>query len=86
MISGRPGAELLSLDEDSIWSGGPMNRKNPTTLATLPIVRDLLDQGRIIEASRRLLGGMSATPISPRAYQPLGDLTLDFGHSGNITD
>ena len=29
MVYGRPEAELLQLNEDSVWSGGPRNRVNP---------------------------------------------------------
>lgn len=62
-----------------------MERMNPNALATLPRVRALLDAGEIITAGSVALDGMAAIPTSPRAYQPLGDLTLDFGHSASVT-
>lgn len=57
---------------------------NPAALATLPKVRALLDVREIIAAGTAALNGIAAIPTSPQAYQPLGDITFDFGHSGNI--
>lgn len=70
--------EQFQLNEDSLWSGGPERRLNPDAAATLPKVQKLLRQGRLPEAEQLALDGLSSTPCGMRAYQPLGDLTLDF--------
>lgn len=58
---------------------------NPASLETLPKVRALLDAGNITTAGSTMLNGMAAIPTAPRMYQPLGDITFDFGHSTNVT-
>lgn len=85
MFFGTASKELVSLNEDSIWSGGPMERINPRALATLPQVRAQLDAGNIIQAGSTMLNGMAGVPTGPRMYQPLGDITFDFGHSSGVT-
>lgn len=85
MIFGITGKELIQLNEDSVWSGGPMERMNPNALATLPKVRALLDAGDIVAAGSAALNGMAGNPTGPRSYQPLGDITLDFGHNSGVT-
>ena len=70
--------EQFQLNEDSLWSGGPMHRLNPDAADTLPKVQALLRQGKVPEAERLALNGLSSTPCGMRAYQPLGDLILDF--------
>lgn len=45
MIYGDPEHEIMQLNEDSIWYGGPMDRINPDALPNLEKVRRLiLDQ------------------------------------------
>ena len=78
MQFGGVARERFQLNEDSLWSGGPMHRLNPDASATLPKVQELLRQGRLPDADRRALDGLASTPCGMRAYQPLGDLTLDF--------
>ena len=78
MQFGGVARERFQLNEDSLWSGGPMHRLNPDASATLPKVQELLRQGRLPDAERLALDGLASTPCGMRAYQPLGDLTLDF--------
>lgn len=82
MIFGGAGRELLKLNEDSMWYGGPMSRVNPDALATVAKVRELLFAGRIAEAERFATRGMAGTPESQGHYLPLADLELVFDHGG----
>ena len=45
MQFGGVARERFQLNEDSLWSGGPMHRLNPDASATLPKVQELLRQG-----------------------------------------
>ncbi|RIX59229.1 glycoside hydrolase family 95 protein [Paenibacillus nanensis] len=81
MLFGRTGQERIQLNEDSVWSGGPMDRNNPDALEQLPEVRRLLTEGRLAEAQRLAAMALSGTPESQRHYEPLGDLLLEFGHN-----
>ncbi|MFC4098231.1 glycoside hydrolase family 95 protein [Paenibacillus xanthanilyticus] len=80
MIFGRTSEERIQLNEDSVWSGGPMDRNNPDALRHLPEVRRLLVEGRLAEGQRLAAMALSGTPESQRHYEPLGDLMIEFGH------
>ncbi|TYP76816.1 glycoside hydrolase family 95 protein [Paenibacillus methanolicus] len=80
MIFGRTSEERIQLNEDSVWSGGPMDRNNPDAPRHLPEVRRLLAEGRLAEGQRLAAMALSGTPESQRHYEPLGDLMLEFGH------
>ncbi|RYP66355.1 hypothetical protein DL771_007861 [Monosporascus sp. 5C6A] len=61
-IHGYTDQELIRLNEDSIWSSGPIDRVNPKALSALP-------------------ANFIGTPTTDmRAYQPAGELRLDFPH------
>lgn len=51
MVFGRLGGERISLDEDSIWYGGPRDRNNPDALSNLNEIRRLLFEERVAEAA-----------------------------------
>ncbi|GIP43503.1 alpha/beta hydrolase [Paenibacillus sp. J45TS6] len=80
MIFGRTHVERIQLNEDSIWSGGPMIRNNSDALHHLPKIRQLLHEGRLSEAEKLAAMSLPGTPESQRHYEPLGDLTMEFGH------
>lgn len=80
MIFGRTAEERIQMNEDSVWSGGPMDRNNPDALQRLPEIRQLLAEGRLAEAQRLASMALPGTPESQRHYEPLGDLQLEFGH------
>ena len=44
MFYGDPECERIHINEDSVWSGGPRDRNNPTAKEMLPILRRLLQE------------------------------------------
>lgn len=78
MIFGGVLRELLRLNEDSVWYGGPSDRNNPDALTYLPEVRRLIREGRIAAAERLATMALMGTPESQHPYQPLGDLELQM--------
>ncbi|MFP4976961.1 glycosyl hydrolase family 95 catalytic domain-containing protein [Paenibacillus sp. CN-4] len=81
MIYGRTAEEKLSLNEDSVWYGGPRDRNNEDALPNLPRIRKLILEGKLREAEELAAMAMSGLPESQRHYLPLGDLLLSFaGH------
>jgi alpha-L-fucosidase 2 len=84
MIFGRPENELIQLNEQTLWSGGPVNRNpNPDASKHLQEVRDALfaeDYAKAEQLTKQLQGLFS------EAYQPLGDLILKQKFTGNATD
>lgn len=82
MIYGYPDHELMQLNEDSIWYGGPINRINPDAGKHMKEVQNLILDGHISEAEEILKYNFCATPRSMRVYQPLGWLHIDMRTEG----
>lgn len=76
MVFGQPLDESIQLNEDSIWSGGPRKRNNPSALGNLRKVRSLIKDGYIAEAEKLVLECFSGVPEGARHYMPLGDLRI----------
>ncbi|MBE3048425.1 glycoside hydrolase family 95 protein [Candidatus Bathyarchaeota archaeon] len=80
LIYGITDQEKITLNEDSIWSGGFTNRVNPKSAEAFPRVRELLDDGDYVGANQEYLDGLVGTPEGQRAYQPAGQLSVVTGH------
>jgi hypothetical protein len=80
MVYGRTTTELLQLNENSVWYGGPQDRTPRDALRNLPRLRSLLRAGDHPAAERLVQHAFFATPHSQRHYEPLGTLTIEFGH------
>lgn len=78
MVFGGAQQERIQLNEDSLWSAGPMDRINPDALAHLDEVRSLLSAGKVTEAEVLARRSMLATYPHMRHYQTLGDVWIDF--------
>jgi len=80
MVFGRPGDELLQLNEATLWSGGPVDKDlNPGAFAALGEVRQALardDYAAAYALSRKLQGRYT------EGFLPLGDLHLRHDLAG----
>lgn len=85
MVYGGTELEVIQLNEDSIWSGKPLNRNNPDALDNLPVVRQLIREGKIQEAQELSLYALSGVPNSQRSYQPAGECYIHMHHGGEIS-
>ncbi len=80
MIFGGVGSERIQFNEDTVWTGVPRDYINPKAKETLPKVRQLLFEGKQSEAER-VARDMMSEPLRQEAYQPFGDIILEFpGH------
>jgi alpha-L-fucosidase 2 len=82
MVFGGISTELLQLNEETVWSGGPRDWNNPNAKALLPEVRRLIAEGRYVDADE-LSKGMQG-PWN-ESYLPMGDLHLMFPAIGQPT-
>jgi len=82
MVFGNIVSERIQLNEDSLWNGGPRDRNNPSTREALPVIRQLLQAGRLAEAHALVNDAMAGIPDSMRCYEPLADLLVEFEHPG----
>lgn len=76
MVFGRVAQERLQLNEDTLWAGSPYTPDNPDALAALPKARELLAQGKYVEATELANASMMAKPVRQMSYGTLGDLLL----------
>ncbi|RYP12741.1 hypothetical protein DL765_007179 [Monosporascus sp. GIB2] len=72
--------ERLVLNENSVWSGPWEDRVNPKAKWAVAEIRDMLIAGNITSAGELAMSNLVGSPTSPKAYQPLVNLTMDFGH------
>jgi alpha-L-fucosidase 2 len=78
MVFGGVTQEHITLNEDTLWSGGPYDPTNPEALAALPQARALIFAGKYREAHKLVEAKMMARPLWQAAYQPVGSLLLTF--------
>ena len=77
MVKAHPCNEIIQLNEEGIWSGGPIDRANPDTQKYLPQIRQLVKEGKVMEAQELGFQAMSGTCFNERVYQTAGEFRLD---------
>lgn len=82
MVFGGVEEEVIQLNDDSLWAGGPKDRCNPKALEALPKVRQLLFEGKNAEATKLAGETMMGVPPTIESYQTLGNLRIKFAHEG----
>ena len=83
MVFGDVDNERIQLNEDSVWSGKPLDRHNPDAQQNFPKIRQLLKEGKIEAAERLAKYALSGTPYAQRIYQSAGDLFLNQFYEDN---
>ncbi|WP_199616362.1 glycoside hydrolase family 95 protein [Paenibacillus alkalitolerans] len=87
MVFGKVKEELVSLNEDTVWYGGPQERNNPDAAEHMVEIRRLLFEGQVSEAQYLAKMALTSIPKYFGPYQPLGDLHFTFaGHDGDVRD
>ena len=86
MVHGLTNRERITLNEDSCWAGGVLDRLNPRRAGALARVRELLFAGRYAEADAMARQDMLATPLTIDSSQPMGELDLRIGWRAECTD
>ncbi|MBQ8867417.1 MAG: glycoside hydrolase N-terminal domain-containing protein [Bacteroidaceae bacterium] len=79
MVYGGTDTEVIQLNEETFWSGGPHENNSSESLAALPEVRRLIFEGREREAAGLIDKHFIKGPHGMR-YLPVGNIRLDFGH------
>ena len=62
MVYGHTGIERIQLNEDSLWSSGPMERNNRASLGMLPTIPKKVLAGKMQEAVDLMSQYMFAAP------------------------
>lgn len=78
MVFGGINRERLQLNEGTLWAGGPYNADNTNALAALPVVRQLIFDGKYDDADHLIKQEMMAHPLGQMPYETVGNLFLEF--------
>jgi len=78
MVFGGADFERIQLNEETIWAGPPVPEPRDGARAALDRARALFFAGKAKEGEDLIQREFLGPRISPRSYQPLGDLRLEF--------
>ena len=84
MLYGGARLERLSLNEDSLWSGGPGFYPQEEAPKYWAEARELTAQGKYIQAQELL--EQHCTGLWSQMYLALGEADIAFSHAGEISD
>ncbi|MDE6268833.1 MAG: glycoside hydrolase family 95 protein [Muribaculaceae bacterium] len=85
MIYGGVEQELIKLNDETFWAGGPHNNNSAEGLAYLDKIRSLIFEGKEKEAEV-LIDKHYFTGQHGMSFLPLGTLKIDFAHGSDVTD
>lgn len=85
MVHGYVDKELIRLNEETIWSGGPLDKTPPTARDNLELLREQILNGSLTEAGETWSEHFVPWYDDMRRYQPAGELRIDFPHATNET-
>ncbi len=86
MVFGGVPTERIQFNEDTLWTGKPHRYHRPGAVEVLPELRRLLTEGKQSEAERLAMERFMSDPLRQKAYQPFGDLWLEFDGHDRPTD
>jgi len=86
MVFGGIQIERIQFNEDTLWSGAPHDYTNPVAVKYLPLVRKLIFEGKANKAEDVMGRYMMGNPAKLHAYQPFGELHLNFLNHEQATD
>ena len=75
--------ERIALNESTFWSGRPHDYNDPDAYKYFGQIKDLVFAGKYKEAEKLADEHFYGKPGAQQAYQPIGDLLLDFNVSGD---
>ena len=78
MIFGNPFQECIQVNEESLWSGAPINSNNPKAALNLDKIRELILNNQYEAAKKLTSETFVGTPPRVRSYQTLGNILLDY--------
>ncbi|MCX6898290.1 MAG: glycoside hydrolase family 95 protein [Verrucomicrobia bacterium] len=100
MIYGGVLVEHIQFNEHTIWTGQPHSYAHKGAVKALPEMRRLLFEGRALELQGQIkaarakqkesedlaMRGFMSEPLRQKAYQPCGDLWIEFDGHDKATD
>ena len=78
MVFGKTAQERIALNESSFWSGVPHDYDDPNAGSHFEYIKSQIFAGKYAEMGDYIDKNFYGIPAAQQAYQPLGDLLLDF--------
>lgn len=79
MVYGNVEHEIIQLNENTVWSGGPNNNDNPNALVAFPEIQKMIFEGKYKEAEKLGNEAFISKQSQGQMFQPVGNLNLNFG-------
>ena len=86
MVFGVPTVEQLQLNEETIWAGSPNSNAHPLEEGVLDKVRQLVFDGKYLEAQDLATAKIMSPKNHGMPYQTMGDMFISFPGHANYTD
>jgi alpha-L-fucosidase 2 len=86
MVFGSVEQERIQFNEETLWTGQPHDYANEEAHLYLDEIRSLLFQGKQKEAEDLAMEKFMSVPLRQKAYQPFGDVIIDFENHGSYTN
>jgi len=78
MVYGGVVQEQIQFNEETLWTGGPHDYSHKGAYKHLEKIRQLLFEGKQLEAQKLAEEEFMSQPLTQKAYQPFGDLIMNF--------
>ena len=82
-VFGRVYNERIALNESTFWSGRPHDYNDPDANKYFGKIKDLVFADKFKEAEKMADEHFYGKPAAQQAYQPIGDLLLNFQSTGD---
>ncbi len=86
MIYGGVEEETIQFNEETLWTGQPHDYAKEGAYKSLDEIRNLLWQGKQADAEKMANEQFMSQPFGQQAYQPFGNILLDFPDHENFTN
>lgn len=86
MVYGNPINEEIQINEETLSAGSPYANHNPNAKAALPIVRQLIFDGKYLEAQDMIGAKFMSQKGKGMAYKTAGSLLLNFQEQEGYTN
>ncbi|MGB8489882.1 MAG: glycoside hydrolase N-terminal domain-containing protein, partial [Bacteroidales bacterium] len=85
-VFGRVQNERIALNESTFWSGRPHDYNDPDANKYFGKIKDLVFADKFKEAEKMTDEHFYGKPVAQQAYEPIGDLLLNFNTGDSIKD
>ncbi|MGQ1784562.1 glycoside hydrolase family 95 protein [Saccharicrinis sp. GN24d3] len=86
MIYGGVEKEHIQFNEETLWTGQPHDYAHKGAHKYLAQIRQLLSEGKQLEATHLASDEFMSVPLKQKAYQPFGDVFIEFPGHENYTN